>query len=90
MVSKALDEEEEYDYDDPRFEATPVASTSTLTYAEKRNAALRKGLDKGRTHAPSRKQREVEAREEGLSRNLLTSRSEDGGAQESTALKMMR
>jgi hypothetical protein len=84
------DDDEEYDFDDPRFvlEPLPTTSSAPLSYAAKRKLNIQRGLDKGRTHAPSRQQREREAREEGLAQNLLTKAVGEEG--ESTALKMMR
>ncbi|GAA97944.1 uncharacterized protein L969DRAFT_52665 [Mixia osmundae IAM 14324] len=65
--------------------SAPDTVKATETYAEKRAKALRKGLDAGRVK--SKREREAEAREDGLARNLITARAEYG--EDSKALAMM-
>ncbi|GAA6024639.1 hypothetical protein JCM10207_003907 [Rhodosporidiobolus poonsookiae] len=75
------------DFDDPRFLVdAPQEHPSSLSYAERRKRKVIAQEDRGRTK--SRKQEEVERREEGLRTNLIANDTETGG--ESKALKMMK
>ncbi|KAL8279948.1 hypothetical protein RQP46_007529 [Phenoliferia psychrophenolica] len=80
-------DEEEYDFDDPRFLIEAPSSTKELSYAEKRKRKLASSFDKGRTHQRSRKQQEEDARAEGLATNLIARDTLEG---ESKALRMMK
>ncbi|GAA5865823.1 hypothetical protein JCM1840_006263 [Sporobolomyces johnsonii] len=76
----------EPDFDDPRFLIDVPVPTADLSYAERRKRKLIQAEDKGRTK--SRKQREEDAREEGLSTNLIARDTEHG--EESRGLRMMK
>lgn len=78
---------EELDFDDPSF--LVEAEAKELTYAEKRKRQIIRAEERGRSNnMKSRRQREEEAREEGLRTNLLSKAKEEQG--ESKALRMMR
>lgn len=90
------EEEEECDYDDPRFllsASTPT--TKDLSYAEKRKRDIIRGIEKGSSNnKKSLKQEEEERREEGLRTNLIVQAAlagdVAGGGGGSKALKMMK
>ncbi|KAM0749700.1 hypothetical protein T439DRAFT_381272 [Meredithblackwellia eburnea MCA 4105] len=83
-------DDEEIDFDDPRFLLVDVPAQQDLSYAEKRRRTLAKSEERNRNHRDGRslKQREAEAREEGLRTNLIAKDTEEGGS--SKALKMMK
>ncbi|GAA5971505.1 hypothetical protein JCM21900_001680 [Sporobolomyces salmonicolor] len=76
----------EPDFDDPRFLVDVRVPATDLSYADRRKRKLIQAEDKGRTK--SRKQREEDAREEGLSTNLIARDTERG--EESRGLRMMK
>jgi hypothetical protein len=90
----------EPDFDDPRFlleaaTATISNSNTELTYAEKRRRTVGRGREKAQQQQQqsqgSRKQREEQAREEGLRRNLIAADTLGEATEgESKALRMMR
>ncbi|PLW09619.1 hypothetical protein PCANC_24952 [Puccinia coronata f. sp. avenae] len=83
-------EEEEEDFMSDRFlkqitESAPPVSDSSKTYSEKRK---RKLLEVSKTHQKrSRAHREMEAREEGLSRNLIRTAAQPDNPQPETHSK---
>lgn len=81
-------DEEEYDFDDPRFLLVATPAPAELSYAEKRKRKLASSFDKSRSNPRSRKQQEEDARAEGLATNLIARDTEEGG--ESKALRMMK
>lgn len=87
-------DEEELDFDDPSFlinlEDKNNKNQQELSYAQKRQRTISKGLEKGKINynKSSRKQLELELREEGLKTNLISKDLEDGNT--SKALKIMK
>lgn len=92
-----MSDEAELDYDDPSFLldlAPSSTSTATLSYAERRQQKLKATQQKILLNTQPRTGRlaEIQRREEGLAKNLITQRDEGDteGEGESKALKMMR
>ncbi|OBZ76435.1 G patch domain-containing protein 11 [Grifola frondosa] len=86
------DEEDDYLSDKFLLETTSATTSAAKTYAEKRKEAQRlSALKNERNRTKSRRQRELEAREEGLSKSLFERAKEDeaSGGQQSKALAMM-
>jgi len=91
------DNPDEWDFDDPRFLASAEQATSPtctpLTYAERRKRDLAKAQARMREHQAreskaGRREREEEARMDGLATNLIAKETEEG--RESKAMRMMK
>lgn len=86
----------ELDYDDPSFlidtPSTTATSNSSSSYAERRQQKLNLTQQNRLLNAQPKTGRaaEVQRREEGLAKNLITFRKDEEGEGESKALKMMR
>ncbi|SCZ88832.1 BZ3500_MvSof-1268-A1-R1_Chr2-1g04665 [Microbotryum saponariae] len=87
-MTPSLEEEEDIDFDDPRFliEPAPNASTSSfeLTYADRRRRTVGRGREKAwasnfEQSKVGRAEREREVREEGLRRDLIREEEEEVG-----------
>ncbi|SGY22790.1 BQ5605_C019g08857 [Microbotryum silenes-dioicae] len=91
-MTPSLEDEEDIDFDDPRFLIDPAPSSSSsfeLTYADRRRKMIGRGREKARASSfeqskVGRAEREREVREEGLRRDLI--REEVGNV----GLRMMK
>jgi len=86
------DGEDDYLSDKFLLETTPQSSTSTKTYSQLRKDADKKyKLKNQQNRMKSRRERELEAREEGLSKSLFARAREDeeSGGAENKALSIM-
>ncbi|KAI0269226.1 hypothetical protein BC834DRAFT_820533 [Gloeopeniophorella convolvens] len=85
--------DDEDDYLSDKFLLAPCERSKPHTYADKRKEALRKSqLKNERNRTKSRRQLELESREEGLSKSLFERAEDDkasGQGQENKALSMM-
>ncbi|KAK4053890.1 hypothetical protein OIO90_003727 [Microbotryomycetes sp. JL221] len=70
--NKDDDDDDYVDFDDPRFLVDAVVEPETMTYADRRRKQVGRGRDAARANQTmSRHQKELEARERGLSTSLF-------------------
>ncbi|SCV71823.1 BQ2448_4517 [Microbotryum intermedium] len=92
-MSPSLEDDEDIDFDDPRFLVEPTTNTSSneLTYADRRRKTVGRGREKAliNQRKGGRGERERQVREEGLRRDLLKEgNGERGGG--NVGLRMMK